>query len=65
MYCSHDMAIEECVAMSACNLAETVHNKRLQQSNNKMTCQCLKACGQHDPHLHANCELPRMVERWL
>ena len=32
------MTIKEHVKMPTCNLAETVHNKWLQQSGNKMTC---------------------------
>ena len=32
------MTIEERAEMPTCNLAETVHNKWLQQSGNKMTC---------------------------
>lgn len=33
-----DMSMKECTKMPTCNLAEIVHNKWLQQSNNKMTC---------------------------
>ena len=32
------MTIEECAKMPTCNLAETVHNKWLQQFWHKMTC---------------------------
>ena len=32
------MTIEECAEMPTCNLVETVYNKWLQQSDNKMIC---------------------------
>ena len=32
------MTIEERAEMPTCNLVETIHNKWLQQSGNKMTC---------------------------
>jgi hypothetical protein len=35
---SHDMTLDEHLEMPTCNIEETMHNKLLKQSGNKMTC---------------------------
>lgn len=38
IWSSHDMTIDERLEIPTCNLAETMHNRLVQQSRNKMTC---------------------------